>query len=100
MLKVRAAFLMSVVFAWSLGAWRASAIAQEPNAAKQADAAFRAGFAARQAGQLEVARARFTEVVRLAPKIPEGHEALGTVLVEMGKPAEAIAQLDAAAKLK
>ena len=48
---------------------------------KKADAAFRAGYAAQQAGQLEAARAQFAEVVRLAPQIVEGREALGLVLL-------------------
>jgi tetratricopeptide (TPR) repeat protein len=73
---------------------------QTQDAAKQADAAFHAGYTARQAGQLEVARARFTEVVRLQPKIPEGHEALAVVLLELGRPKEAIPELLAADRLK
>jgi tetratricopeptide (TPR) repeat protein len=36
----------------------------------------------------------------LAPQIPEGHEALGTVLVELGKPADAIPELQTALSLK
>jgi len=67
---------------------------------KQADSAFRAGFAARQAGNLELARTKFAEVVRLQPGIAEGHEALGAVLFELGKTSEGIAQFEAAAKLK
>ena len=67
---------------------------------QKADAAFRAGYAAQQAGQLEEARARFAEVVRLAPQIAEGHEALGAVLLELRRPADAIPQLEAAARLK
>src|SRR4051812_15350592 len=43
-----------------------------PEAIKKADTAFRAGYAAQQAGQLEEARAHFAEVVRLAPQIAEG----------------------------
>ena len=70
------------------------------DASKNADAAFRAGFAAQQAGQLEEARSRFAEVVRLAPQIAEGHEALGAVLLELSRSAEAIPQLEAAARLK
>src|SRR5947209_404406 len=50
-----------------------------PEAVKKADTAFRAGYAAQQAGQLEDARAHFAEVVRLAPQIAEGREALGVV---------------------
>src|SRR5579871_4168230 len=83
-----------------LSAALATASAQTPDAAKQADAAFRAGYAARQAGQLNAARADFAKVVRLAPGIPEGHVALGAVLLELGQPAEAIPEFEAAAKLK
>jgi Flp pilus assembly protein TadD len=54
---------------------------------KDADAAFRAGLAARESGNLELARTKFSEAVNLQPQIAEGHEALGAVLVEMGKPA-------------
>jgi Flp pilus assembly protein TadD len=73
---------------------------QEPEALKRADAAFRAGYAAQQAGNLELARAHFAEAARFAPRIPEAHEALGTVLIQLGKPAEAVQELEAALKLK
>ena len=67
---------------------------------KRADAAFRAGYAARESGNLEVARSKFSEVVRLQPGIAEGHEALGTVLAEMGKPLEGAKEFEAAAKIQ
>jgi len=67
---------------------------------KQADAAFRAGVAARESGNLEVARSKFAEVVRLQPRIAEGHEALGTVLAELGRPLEGAKEFEAAAKIK
>ena len=54
----------------------------DADALKGADAAFHAGYAALQAGNLEEARTQFAEAVRLAPQIPEGHEALGTALFE------------------
>src|ERR1035438_141288 len=73
---------------------------QKPDALKRADTAFRAGYAAQQAGNLELARAHFAEATRLAPRIPEAHEALGTVLIELGKPTEAVQELEAALKLK
>jgi tetratricopeptide (TPR) repeat protein len=73
---------------------------QEPDSLKQADAAFRAGYAALQAGKLEQARAQFALAARLAPQIPEGHEALGEVLIELGKPAEAVPELESALHLK
>jgi protein O-GlcNAc transferase len=77
--------------------------AQEPangESIKRAEAAFRAGMAAQQAGDVEAARVRFAEAVRLAPAIAEGHEALGAVLLELNKPTEAVAELEAAFKLK
>ena len=61
-------------------------------AAKQADAAFHEGYAAANAGDLEKARRSFAEVVRLEPKIPEGHAALGSVLLSLGRPQEAAAE--------
>jgi protein O-GlcNAc transferase len=70
------------------------------DAAKRADAAFRAGVSARESGNLEVARHKFSEVVQLQPRISEGHEALGTVLAEMGKPLDGAKEFEAAAKIK
>jgi len=67
---------------------------------KRADAAFRAGVAARESGNLEVARSKFVEVVRLQPRIVEGHEALGAVLAELGKPLEGAKEFEEAAKIR
>ena len=72
----------------------------EPEVLKRADAAFREGFAARQAGNLALARSKFAEVVRLQPKIAEGHEALGAVLVELGKPLDGAKEFEVAAAIK
>src|ERR1035441_4890942 len=77
-----------------------SQAAQQSAAVEQAGAAFRAGYAARQAGDLKSARTHFADVVRLTPQIPEGHEALGTVLLELGSAPEAVSELEIAAKLK
>lgn len=79
--------------------------AQQPKpgtreAIRAANAAFQRGVAASQAGQLDEARAQFAEAVRLAPQIPEGHDALGSILIAVGRPAEAVAELEKAAKLK
>src|ERR1700744_2407024 len=79
--------------------------AQAPNAAdaaalQQADAAFHEGYAAQQSGNLEAARSKFAEVVKLEPQIAEAHEALGAVLLEMNRPAGAVAELESAAQLK
>ena len=68
--------------------------------AKQADAAFRAGYAAANAGDLENARRSFAKVVQLEPEIPEGHSALGSVLLNLGRPAEAAAELERGLALK
>jgi len=72
----------------------------KPQALDRASEAFKAGVAARAAGNLELARTRFGEVVRLAPKIAEGHQALAAVLVELGKTDEAVPEFEAALKLK
>jgi protein O-GlcNAc transferase len=88
-----------------LAVWMPALEAQSPKppgakAMQQADAAFRAGLAAQQVGQVEKARASFAEAVRLAPDIAEAHEALGAVLLELDKPDEAVKELEAAFKLK
>ena len=70
------------------------------DAVKRADAAFHAGYAARQQGNLELARSKFAEAVKLQPQIAIGHEALGAVLVELGRPAEGAKEFEAAAKIK
>ena len=69
-------------------------------AMKRADAAFRSGYAARQAGDLKAARDKFEEVVLLQPKIVEGHIALGAVLVEMGRPLDGAKEFEIAAKIR
>jgi tetratricopeptide (TPR) repeat protein len=72
----------------------------DSEALRKADAAFRAGYAASQEGQYEEARARFAEVVKFAPQIAEGHAALGTALIALNRPAEAVPELEKAARLK
>ena len=89
-----------VLFSLVLVAPAQSTSQTEPDAIKQADAAFHEGYAARQAGNLELARRSFAEVVRLQPNIAEGHEALGTVLVELGKPLDGANEFEAAARIK
>ena len=71
-----------------------------PDAIRQADAAFHEGYAARQNGNLELARTKFAQVVRLQPNIAEGHEALGAVLVETGRPLDGAHEFEVAAKIK
>ena len=70
--------------------------AQPSDVLERAGAEFRAGLAAQQAGQLEEARARFADAVRLAPAIAESHEALGAVLMELDKPDQAVPEFEAA----
>src|SRR5580692_9399539 len=99
----RGRLLPLFILALAVSAPRHGAQAQSPQlteALKRGDAAFRAGYADLQAGRLERARAEFAEAVRLAPQIPEGHEALGEVLIELSEPAEAAAEFEAALKLK
>ena len=58
------------------------------------------GYEAANAGDLQKARRSFVEVVRLEPKIPEGHAALGSVLLNLGQPAEAASELKRGLALK
>jgi Flp pilus assembly protein TadD len=88
-----AIFCMAGAQAAPTGAQTAPA---NPMALKQADAAFHAGLAAAQSGDLAAARDDFQRVVELAPEIPEGHSALGSILLQLGQPAQAIAELETA----
>ncbi len=67
---------------------------------QQANQAFHAGYAALEAQHLDEARADFARVVRLAPQLPEGHMALGAVLVQLGHADQAIPELKQALALK
>lgn len=67
---------------------------------KQADADYREGVAALNRGDLQSAKAKFAEVVRLAPSAEQGHSALGAVLEREGKTAAAIAELQKALAIK
>ncbi len=58
-----------------------------------ASEAFRSGLAAVASHDLAAAEKAFSRVVRLAPAVAAGHSALGAVLVEQGKPAEAVPEL-------
>jgi tetratricopeptide (TPR) repeat protein len=78
-------------------------VAQAPAAPgaslKAADAAFREGYAAAQRNDLRAARLSFEKAVRLAPKIAAGHAALGSVLLALGEPGNAVAELETAHRL-
>ena len=98
--KVPSIGLGGILIFSSLSVAGQNAPAHESQTLKLADVAFRQGYAARQQGNLQLARAKFAEAVKLQPKIAEAREALGAVLLELGKPTEAIAEMEAAAKLK
>lgn len=75
--------------------------AQEPSPSlKQADADYRAGFAALSHNDLHTALVDFQNVVRLAPDAVQGHSALGAVLIRMGRTTEGITQLERALAIK
>ncbi len=77
-----------------------SAPTAKGTAIQQADAAFRAGYSAMQAGELEKAQLDFARAVRLAPGMAEPRVALGAILVQLGKPTQAIVELQSALALK
>lgn len=106
---VHAAFAVVVLSAFAgtpfvCGAVAAFQAQSSPGAAQaalqRADAAFRAGYAAMQAGKAEEARQDFAETVKLAPQLPEAHVALGAILVQLDRPEEAIPELQKALDLK
>ena len=67
---------------------------------KEAQGAYQAGTAAVAKNDLQTAEAQFENVVRLVPQIEEGHTALGTVLLRLGKLPQAIKELEQALALK
>src|ERR1700760_1090998 len=71
-----------------------------PSTAKQADAAFKAGYAALTSNDLQTAREDFQHVVKLVPQVEEGHSALGAVLLQLNLYPEAMADLTRALKPK
>ena len=73
--------------------------AANPHTNREANAAFHAGYAAQQSGNLKLARAQFAKAARLAPQIPAAHRALGAVLMELDMPAKAVPEFQTAAKL-
>ncbi len=77
------------------------AVAQQSSGGQQAEAeaAFRAGLSAAQAGRLSDAKSQFERVVQLAPAIAAGHSALGAVLVQQGNFAQAAVELRQALRL-
>ena len=61
-----------------------------------ADKAFHAGYSAVQGNDLGAAEADFAEVVRLSPEVAAGHAAYGSVLLSLGKLAQATHELEVA----
>src|SRR5580704_8638616 len=96
----RLQLVLCALFSVSIAATAQTAKEPAADDIQRADTAFHEGYAARQAGNLELARGRFAEVVRLQPEIAEGHEALGAVLVELGKPMDGASEFEAAEKIK
>jgi protein O-GlcNAc transferase len=72
--------------------------AQEPS--PQAYAAYQAGAAALSRNDFNTAREEFEKVVHLAPSLEQGHSALGTVLVRMGRTNDGIRELQKALAMK
>jgi tetratricopeptide (TPR) repeat protein len=66
----------------------------------QAYAAYQAGAAALSHNDLKGALVEFEKVVRLAPSLEQGHSALGTVLVRMGRTNDGIRELQKALAMK
>ena len=92
--------LVGLIAAMPVFVYAQAPVQPEPDALKRADAAFHAGYADLQAGSLEQARTQFAKAAHLAPRIPEAHEALGAVLMELGKPVDAIPEFKTALALK
>lgn len=76
-----------------------SSTATQNDAVAAAGEAFRQGYAESERNDLAAARLSFEKVVRLAPQIPAGHAALGSVLLALGDLTAAIPELETAQKL-
>src|ERR1700722_802509 len=75
--------------------------AQEPSASlRQADADYGAGVTAMSRNDLKTALVDFQSVVHLAPQTEQGHIALGSVLLRLGRSGEGIRELEKALALK
>ncbi len=92
--------MVILLIAIALPAISQNAISQKKTDKPAVDALYNQGVRSLQKGDLVAARAAFDKVVRLAPNAPEGHNSLGWVLMTTGHPAEAVAQLRTAVKLK
>jgi len=83
-----------------LAAQSASPPGSQANINEEAQAAYRAGTTAATNNDFKTAEAELEKVVRLVPKIEEGHSALGAVLLRLGKLPQAIKELETALDLK
>src|SRR3977135_766479 len=91
---------MFLLIAIALPAISQNAISQKKMDKPAVDALYTQGVRSLQKGDLAAARAAFEKVVRLGPNAPEGPNSVGWVILKTGNLDEAIAQLEAAVKLK
>ncbi|MGC2526563.1 MAG: tetratricopeptide repeat protein, partial [Candidatus Acidiferrum sp.] len=82
------------------GAQSTSSLGAQPTINEEVRAAYSAGTAAAAKNDFKTAEMEFEKVVRLAPQIEEGHGALGTILMRLGKFPQAIKELEKAVELK
>lgn len=78
----------------------AQAVAAQTGRNEEIQSAYQAGAAAAAKNDYKTAEAQFEKVVQLAPQIPEGHLALGAVLIRLGKFPQAIQELERALALR
>src|ERR1700739_2836199 len=94
------ALFVSLLFAYSTQAQTTAPQRSQAEINEEAQAAYKAGTAPAAKNDFKTAETEFEKVVRLVPKIEEGHSALGTVLLRQGKFPEAIKELEQALALK
>ena len=92
--------LISSIALWAALAASAQTHQVPTDQVKQADTAFKAGYAALINNDLQTAREDFQKVIKLVPQVEEGHSALGAVLLQLNLYPEAITELKRALKLK
>src|SRR5262245_55049157 len=66
---------------------------QKPSGSAEVAKLYQDGLQFIKAGDLKTAQSMFERVVKLAPNAPEGHNSLGWVLMQTGKPKEAVTEL-------
>ena len=99
-LRVLVVLLLGFAGQFGLAAQTAFPSASQADINQEAQAAYQAGTAAAANNDLKTAEAQFATVVRLVPQIEEGHSALGTVLLRLGRLPQAIKELEQAHRLK